>query len=391
MSQRGHIRLEGRTWRLYYRGAPSPGERRRQRSTRLGTVQELRTRAEARKAADRFLEQSDPLALSAGAAVTWPAWCERYLSRHLAFQSKGTRATQRSIVHKHLAVDPALAGLRLHEITRAIAQDWILRQHAAGVAPSTVRARFAVFRRLLRAAKASGLAVTPISAVDLEFPVITTVFPDVRSKAIAELDVRRILEAAREPLATIVALGRHLGLRPSETLGLPWSCVDVASGRITIRQQALAGEIRPLKTRSSQATLQAPRALLARLRAYRETWIANEHELLFADEVGQPLQAATVRCELHELLEQLDIPRKGLHALRHACALAMARAGIDPEAIRRAMRHSSMRTTQIYLNASPADIAHALESASQLDGEVMGSAARVSRETQGNPQTETYP
>lgn len=363
MNQRGHLRLDGQVWRLSIRVADAPGARRVRKSIKLGTLEELSSKTAARRAADRILRQLSPRELHAGAAVSWHEWCDEYHERHLVLLAANTRTTRASIIDRHLRGAKPLAGKQLHEIDEHDCQAFVTDQVLAGVAPSTVRARFAVLRRMLRAAEARGLTVTPPRADRTEFPRELVVSDSVRSKAFSTEEVVLVLRYAPEPLRTICALCRYAGLRASEALGLRWSAIDLEAGVLEVREQALCGELRPLKSRSSAAQLPIQPPLHAALTAYRAAWAPNPRELLFATD-GQPLEAAAVRDELHELLDRLGIRRRGLHGFRHACALAMAAAGVNPEALRRAMRHASLRVTAVYLSATSADVHAALAAGS---------------------------
>ncbi len=358
--QRGSVLLVGKTWRVRFRMPGAAGGPRRRVSHRLGTVAELETRAAARRAADRLLAQLAPQGVNAASVVAWSRWCERYETQHLPLLARGTRETRRSILRRHLALAPAFAGLALHEIGQDRIQQFVLDQLQAGVAPSTIRTHYALLRRLLRAAADAGLAATPPRTDKLEFPRATSVEPAVRAKAFTPDEVQRILETAVDPLRTACALARGIGLRAGEVCGLTWSAIDLEAARLDLRQQALDGQVRPLKSRSSRAVLYLPPDVVAQLRRYREAWQPNAGEFLFATDDGRPLDAAVLRQQLHELLDELGIKRRGLHGLRHAFALAMAGAGVNPEAMRKAMRHSSLRTTSIYLTASDLDIANAI-------------------------------
>lgn len=359
--QRGTLKLDHRTWRLQIRLKTPSGERKR-RSLRLGSLAELPTEAAARRAADRLLNRVNPRELHAGLAMPWSEWCDRYVDTALAMQSTGTRATQGSIIRSHLR---EAFGCSVHQIDRARVQEFIYAQERAGVAPSTVAARFALLRRMLRFADKEGLAVTPPSAADIELPRERTVQSTVRKKAFSTDECRRILEAAEPRDAAAFACALFLGLRASEVAGLSWDLVDLQTGAVTIRQQALRGELRPLKSKESYAVLKAPAVLVERLKAYREVATENPGWFLFPDADGKPEDTAELRDRLHALLEVLGLRRRGLHGFRHACAIAMADAGRNPEVIRRAMRHSSLRITAIYLSAAPEDVAAALEMASQ--------------------------
>jgi integrase len=373
---------------LYFRRR-QPGQPSRQTSVRLGDSHELPTPAAARRAADRFLEQLSPSVLHAGTVMTWPVWCDRYEARYLVLLATGSRRTRASIIRRHLRAAPALAR-PVHLINAAAVQAFILDQHAAGAAPSTVRARFSLLRVMLRAAAAAALAVNPPRADAMRFPKDERAPQTVRAKAFTPPECARIFEVAEDPLRTAVALARFAGLRASELCGLSWDAVDLPTGRLEIRRQALSGQLRPLKSKCSAATLRAPQPLLTRLRAFRVAWTPNPAGLLFADESGTPLDSAVLRRDLHRLLDRLGIPRRGLHGFRHACALAMAAAGVNPEALRRAMRHSNIRTTAIYLSASPEDVAAALEAAAS-DGELMGAYLAAPHDLPTFPQHDVDP
>jgi integrase len=357
--QRGTLRLDHRTWRLKLRRTDGEGQTRRI-WVRIGTIDELRTRAAARQAADRYLDNIDPRELHAGTPIEWNEWVDRYLLDHLSKKAKGTVATQTSIIESHLR--GAFSG-PVHKIDRFAAQAFINREQQAGAAPATVGARFAVLRRMLMVAKREGLAATPPTLAECEIPTNPKVTAAVRQKAFSDAECLRIIGAATVRDAAAYALAYRLGLRASEVLGLEWPVVDLERGLVDVRQQALDGEIRPLKTKGSAAVLAAPPGLLDQLTAYRETFDACDTGYLFRDATGRPETAQALRERLHALLIGLGLRKRGLHGFRHACALAMADAGCNPEAIRRAMRHSSLRITAIYLSAAPEDIAAAFRRA----------------------------
>lgn len=354
--QRGAVKLDGRVWRLQLR-VRHPDGRRTWTSVRLGTKSELPSKAAARAAADRYLDRTDPRTLNPGTSMDWSKWCDRFIDYHLGMQARGTRRTKGSIIEVHLR--EAFAG-PLHEIDRARVQAFIVAQYKSGAAASTIAARFAVLRRMLRAAAEEGLAVTPPTLGQLDLPKDEEVAGVVREKAFSQDEFERIVAHSTQRDATAYALGRYLGLRGSEICGLSWALIDLATGVVTVRQQALDGVLRPLKSKGSAAVLQAPPELLERLRAYRATFDAGDDGFLFPDAEGRPETSQALRERLHATLDTLGLRRRGLHGFRHACALGMASAGVNPETLRRAMRHSSLRVTALYLSVSAEDIAAGL-------------------------------
>ena len=356
MRQRGSLRLRHHTWLLRLRRKSTTGQTHFD-DHRIGSKDELPTRAAARKAAGRYVDSLSPRDLNAGTPMEWSAWCDRYVERWLARHAKGTRATQASIIDAHLRA--AFSG-PVHAIDKAAVQDFVGAQMKAGAAKSTIAARFAVLRRMLRQAEDEGLAVTPPTLRQAALPKDEEMHLVVREKAFTEDECRRIFEEASIRDAAAFALARYAGLRGSELLGLTWPLIDLQAGTINVRQQALDGALRPLKTKGSAAVLQAPPELIQYLREYCSMFPSLYEGFLFKGPDGRPETSQALRERLHGYLDRLGIRRRGLHGFRHACALAMAAAGCNPEVIRRAMRHSSLRVTAIYLSAAPEDIAAGL-------------------------------
>lgn len=385
--QRGSVIRIGDVWRLRIRWAPAPGQARRQISHRLGTLAELPTAAAARRAADRLIEQVAPRRLSAATAMTWARWCEVYRARHLVLLARGTRTMRESIIDRHLRAAPAFQGRAVHQIDVADCQRFVTDQRIAGIATSTIRSHFALVRRMLRAAAADGLSAHPPRADQIQFPRDEVVHDTLRRKAFTRTEVQQILATAPERLRMAVALAHGLGLRSSEVVGLTWACIDLQAGTVDVRQQALDGELRPLKSKSSQAVLVAPPPLLADLRHFQAAQTPNPQGFLFANEAGdRPLEARVLRRQLHHLLEQLGIRKRGFHGFRHACALAMADAAVSPEALRRALRHASLRVTAVYLSTTSEDVAAALRIAQASAGcsQTVLNADEAAAENAGN-------
>lgn len=366
MTQQGHLRRDRRSWRLVVRLSDEPGGPRRPRSIRLGSIRELPRKCDAEAAADRWRLANLSSQLHAGMSVRWADWCERFVHRHLITNSRATVATQRAIVRRHL--QPFFEAFEVHRITDAMVQLWVSRQIETGASPRSIAARFAVLRRMLRVAAAEGLAATAPTATKIRLPAVQTVTSELRRKAFAPAEATRIIAAAPQVDAVAYATALYLGLRAGELVGLTWWNVNLTTGTIEVRAQAVDGQLRTLKTRSSRAVLQAPQTLLECLKAFREVWVENDGQFLFADASGRPWRPQALRDRLRLLLDQLGIERRGLHGFRHALAFALADAGTNPEVIRRAMRHSSLRVTAAYLHAAPEDVAAGLERAANHIG-----------------------
>lgn len=375
MQQQGHLRRDRRSWRLVVRLPDVPGGPRRPRSIRLGSTAELKTKRDAEAAADRWRAANLVRPIHAGTVMRWPEWCTCYLYAHAAMLGTSTRATQGAIVRRHLL--PAFEQYAVHEIDSRIVQGWLTRQHESGASPATIVARFSVLRRMLRVAAAEGLAVVPPTSHQHRLPRVDSVAGVLRRKSFGLEEAARIIAAAPPVDSLAYAVTLYLGLRAGETCALTWETVNIATGAVEIRAQAVDGELKVLKTRSSAAVLQAPGPLLERLRAYQAAWTPNPGGFLFADAKGRPWRPQALRDRLRKLLDELGIRRRGLHAFRHAAAFALADSGANPEVVRRCLRHSSIRVTQVYLHASPADVAQGFERAAALIGSRAASSPRA--------------
>ena len=106
--------------------------------------------------------------------------------------------------------------------------------------------------------------------------------------------VRRMIQAAAEPFATILALTAVLRLRIGETLGLRVSDVDFTKRIIRVRQSvdSASRTLGSVKSRASSADLPMSAELEARLRAHLSRR-KGKSELLFVNRCARRLCART--------------------------------------------------------------------------------------------------
>jgi site-specific recombinase XerD len=132
----------------------------------------------------------------------------------------------------------------------------------------------------------------------------------------------------------------HTGVRISELLNLRLSDIDLASGRILIRQ-GKNGYGRLVYT-----TEELTHALLAYL-SLRPA-VADDHLWL---ESHKPLSAALVRNRLHRWAVAEDI-NVSPHILRHTLATLLINQGMPMETLRKLLGHRSLSVTQQYARLS---------------------------------------
>ncbi len=351
-SRRGSVECIGPTW---WGRLPSSDRR-----IRLGSRTDLRSKAQAYAALERHLELLHPDTLEPGPTVRASAYFERFLEVHAALYRPTTRRRFRSVVNNYLT---AFAGKRLAEVDTAAVQA-LIAGLAANRSRGTVQSVRNTLLQMLRQARRDGFAVHRIATADLRLP--SEARPERRARWISTRELHQILEASGWPWKALWATLGFAGLRIGEGLGLCWAHINFDARELSLRQACVAGELVPLKTRTSRADLPMVPQLEAILREYRNVWTANPLDLLFASRRGTPLRSDDVRSRrLHPLLEELHIPKGGTHAFRHGLPSRLIGAGCSPSVIQSFMRHANAAETQRYTHIAGRDLRDAIEAAAK--------------------------
>lgn len=190
-------------------------------------------------------------------------------------------------------------------------------------------------------------------------------------------------------LRPIVAVGLYAGLRAGEIFHLTWNDIDFERRRITVRNTAgfttktkknrvlelhpaLARELTTWKDWYAAEIERAQerigdKALHIQLRRKAEDRLAilrrcepKPFRLVFPsfrtfdEQTGEPLPLDNVKKGFGRAVKEAGIKRRvGLHSLRHTFAVTLARQNVALTKISKALGHSSLKTTQIYLRFMP--------------------------------------
>ncbi len=123
-------------------------------------------------------------------------------------------------------------------------------------------------------------------------------------------------------------------MRRGELLGLTWRVLDLDGGRLRVEQQVVStsGGLKidaPPKTRRSERTIALDPETVEALRAHRETQLLErdvagsayvDRDLVFCDEVGEPIQPRRLSDAFTRHRKAVGIPTGTLHVLRHTSA-----------------------------------------------------------------------
>ena len=157
----------------------------------------------------------------------------------------------------------------------------------------------------------------------------------------------KLLEAAGEPLRTIILVGIHTGLRiKSEALALQKTDVDLVRGFLTVpAAYAKNGRTRTVPLNSTV------RAALARR--------LEKAPLVFSKRNGSALRS--IRKAFRPACEAAGLKDVSPHVLRHTFASKLAMAGVDPATIQELGGWRSLVMVQRYTHLTPAHKAAAVE------------------------------
>jgi site-specific recombinase XerD len=153
----------------------------------------------------------------------------------------------------------------------------------------------------------------------------------------------------------MIALGYRAGLRISEVLGLYPKDIDLKKG-----------EIRILHGKGDKARTVG---LDEETSAYLDLWLKKRQELgikgrrrLFCTLNGDPIEDAYIRSMMPRIAKKAGLEKRfHFHGLRHSFAKELVEEGFLMPYIQRILGHSSLATTQKYLQSiAPQDIIDAM-------------------------------
>jgi len=264
-----------------------------------------------------------------------------------------TLAGYTSIVERHLI--PALGRIRLCKLHPGDIDTYLNRVVESGLTTRTAQYHHAVLRRALGQAERWGYVgrnvarlVTPAQVRQRDMAPLT---PDQARLFLAGI--------ASDRLQALYAVSLSLGLRQGEALGLTWADVDLDARTITVRRtlQRYCGayHLDDPKTQRSRRTISLPAPLAEALRQHRvrqneerlragPLW-AGDWNLLFCNEIGNPLAGAEVTRRFQAKLIALGLPRQRFHDLRHAAATFLLAQGVPLRVVMEILGHSTITTT----------------------------------------------
>ena len=349
--QRGRLFAQGtkrRQWVASFREDridPVTGELRRvRRSVRLGLVKHV-NKAQALDAFQKYLDAVNVVALSQPpkSGRTVETFAEEWEKNVGITLKPSTLRAFKSHLRTHII--PRIGELPLTACTAKNVQAFISALAATGLSRKTIDNVIGSLQSMLGTAKRWGYVPFVFARKDLYLPRETE---RKESRFFDATQIRRIIDASKEPFATIYAVLACTGIRAGEGLALKVSDLDFDRRIIRIRRtlDEHTRETHAPKSRASSADLPMPEQMVMRLREYlAHGWRNNPEGWLFPNKLGRPYMRNKVVYQLRKTLSQLGLERAGLHAFRHAVASVLLDSGAPPSVVQRQMRHSDARIT----------------------------------------------
>jgi len=338
--------------------------------------------------------------------LTVSAYLDRWLRDGTQSCSPRTREGYRWLLQKY--VRPVIGEQRLDQLQPLDVQAVVSRMVEGGYSPRTVRMAHAALGGALRQAVSWRLINrNPASEVQLpkkeqremralssaEVAKLRAALVELRDESLVKAEAKReespYLAARAEGEAARWARAGVLfdvllctGLRPGEALGLRWSDVDLAAGRLTVQQALtwvpeasskpgakgpkLVATFAAPKTASSRRAIPLGPALVKSLTAHRKAQAAmimkagaaydRAADLVFANEIGGPLDERNIaQRDLVPALAKAKIERKvRLYDLRHSCATLLLASGTNVKTVSERLGHTSAKMTlDVYAHVLP--------------------------------------
>jgi len=268
-----------------------------------------------------------------------PVWMNSRLHK------TGTVDTYELHLRNHIV--PVFGDLGLAAIRPTMVQQWVKDlQGLKGLAPRTIETIYVIFASIMRGAVRDGyLRRTP--CVDIRLPEVAKTHVQLLSPH----EVLALAAAMPTRYGLLVLLGAGAGLRQGEAFGLALDCVDQAQGMITVDQQVIVVDRRPIlappKTSASLRDVPMPRFVRQAVTDHAEQFGIGPHDVLCRTPRGTLLRRDYYNREIWKpAIAAAGLPTETtFHDLRHTFASTALAEGVPISEVSRWLGHKSITTT----------------------------------------------
>ena len=365
------------------------GRWRAQYTDQQGRLRSLsaRTEAEVTRRLDEAISRRDAGVLGGlpSKTPTLGQWLDHWLGTRSDLKP---RTRERYELDVHSRIKPILGSTRLDKLT-AVQVEAAYRTLRQTLAPRTVAHVHAVLRVAYK--EAYRVDLVPMNVMD---KVRAPKIPQSEIEPMRLDEARRLLEAAREhsPMAYARwALALRWGPRQGEALGLRWSDVDLATGRVSIRQavqrqqghglvfvtpKSRAGKRSFVVDEDTRAALALWRREQTQIRLASPLWA--DHDLVFTTAEGGPIDPRNEARQWSRLLDRAGLRHFRIHDARHTAATYLLESGVNERVLMEILGHSQISLTMnTYAHVTRGSLTDAARRVSALYDSDAGPGSRV--------------
>ncbi|MGF1426435.1 site-specific integrase [Kitasatospora sp. LaBMicrA B282] len=321
--------------------------------------------------------------------ITVAAFLQAWLAAKKEVLAPNTHAGYEACVERDLI--PPFGHHRLPDLRPKHVDEWTAAQRAASRGSVTMYRAVSTLRNALNTAVRSwGLHYNPARC---------SVPPRPRaaertcwSPEQAATFLRHNAEHYADRLTDLFEVMLGTGMRRGEALALHWEDVHLMDRKLYVRWTLAAIDnttvhLRQPKTEAGRAWISLSPRVTAALHHQAALQMAAHPDgrldgLVFTRPDGLPLRPQWVLDQLRKRTAELDLPRIGLHDLRHTAASIMIAEGIPAAVVSKTLRHATLATTiNLY--------GHLLKDSA--DQAVLALAHALDRAAAGRPSRENKP
>jgi len=265
-------------------------------------------------------------------------WDEDYLvvRQQLGRLKESTLVGYRVNLRVH--IQPFFGRTRLDEIGLPHVREFVKAMLAKQLKPATVLKAVAIVKEMFKHAVQWGyLDANP--ALYIERPRVEIEEMEILTPP----EIRRLFEAAEEPVRTLLLCAVLTGMRRGELLGLKWEDIDFEGNRIHVRRALWRGKFVTPKSRRSRRAIDMGPTLKAALGRLPSRF---KGEMVFTSPEGDVMDADNFSSrDWARVLRRSKLKRIRFHDLRHTYASLLIAQGAHPKYIQVQLGHASIQTT----------------------------------------------
>ena len=270
--------------------------------------------------------------------ILFEDFSQQYLAYSKTNKAESTYQRRDKVSVGHLIT--AFQGRYLFDIPARMIEKYKAKR-LGKVAPATVNRELSCLKHMYTKANEWGyLKINPVKSVKLLKE------PPGRLRYLRPDEVKKLLDACRGYLRSIVITALNTGMRKGEILALCWNDVDLENRKVTVKKTK-SNEIRVIPINQ---TLYHELSNLSH---------GSDGEYIFSN--GNGHRFGDIKKGFSLALKRAEIEDFHFHDLRHTFGSHLVMQGIDLKTVQQVMGHKEIKTTMRYSHLSPEYVQEAME------------------------------